>query len=196
MVAAVAVATSCGSSDGETTTGGDATSSVASEPGATDPTGSLPDGCHEAPATTAIGVDGGGEIVCESPGDTGSVGDPNTTIPPATTAPIPAGEGLVRGTLGGSPCSRSHQEQPCIEIFELLTGTVTFDPLDGPADSVSVDVANGTDPLTAGQFEVALAPGRWRVQGAPDTADRTCDAQDVTVAEGVVTEVSILCQAP
>ena len=198
LVAACALAAGCGSSDGETSTG---TADTADDQGGGSGSNSgadtdLPAGCHEAPATTALGLPGGGEIVCDDPATADSAGDPGTTLPPQTTAPIPDGEGVVRGTLGGSPCSRTRTDEPCIEIYELLGGEVTFDPLEGEGDPVTVTVGAGDDPSTAGQFEVALEAGRWSLQGSPDTADRTCDAVEVTVVAGTVTETSILCQAP
>ncbi len=63
-------------------------------------------------------------------------------------------------------------------------------------DPVTVEVGAGDDPTSAGQFEVSLEPGRWSLQGSPDTADRTCGAVEITVVAGTVTETSILCQAP
>ena len=200
LVATVALASGCGGSGGETTTGaGDTTSGNADAPdtgGGSDPDGGadLPAGCHEAPATTALGMPGGGEIVCDDPGGADAAGD--TTIPPQTTAPIPDGEGVARGTLGGSPCSQTRTDEPCIEIYELLSGEVTFDPLDGQGDPRTVEVGAGDDPTSAGRFEVSLEPGRWSLHGSPDTADRTCGAVEITVDAGAVTETSILCQAP
>lgn len=198
LVAALSLtAVACASepSDSETSTGGangsaaDPDTPASDDPASDDPTGSsLPPGCHEAPATTAIGVPGGGEIVCESPGDpgTGETLVPDTTVPRTFTA----GEGIVVVTMTGSPCSRSQPDTPCIEIAELLTGTVTLEPLDGQGTFVAVQMTGSGEPV-----EASLAAGRWRVEGAT-RADRVCDAAEVTVVAGEVTDVAVLCIAP
>lgn len=66
----------------------------------------------------------------------------------------------------------------------------------GGGASLSVTIGAVDDPTQAGLFSLAVPPGRYRLEGHPDSAERFCDPVEVTVTEGKITEVNVSCSAP
>lgn len=167
--------------------------------------------CESAPASTAVGMPGGGEIVCDPlPGQSepGSPGEPPmTTIPgdddqtvstivqdPAepitTTSLVPDDSyGVLHGTAsGGLDCA---PDQPCPAIGIIVAGTVVATPA----------TDTGTPPTATGEIDrmgfwgIRLTPGTYLITVQAEGVDH-CDSTSATVTAGQVTEVNLTCGRP
>lgn len=163
--------------------------------------------CESAPASTAVGMPGGGEIVCDPlPGQTepGSPGGlPETTIPgdddatvstvvqdPAelitTTTLLPDNtHGVLHGSAqGGLDCA---PDQACPAIGIIVAGTVVAEGPGGNRVTGEID--------RMGFWGIRLPPGIYRITVEAEGADH-CDPTTATVAAGTVTEVNLTCGRP
>jgi hypothetical protein len=163
-----------------------------SEGGATTHPTAPPTTCVSAPATTGVGTKGGGELICSSPGDDGSVSSPPMTdTVPGRERPIAqpdATHGALSIVTGGSPCPKS--ADTCVAMFQIVPAKVHLEQVGGSA------TADGETAGMEGLLSLQLDPGTWRITAIPIAGDRACSAQDVTITAGEATSVSVDCALP
>ena len=152
-----------------------------------------PTTCVAAPASTAPGVKGGGELICSSPGDDGSVSSPpmtDTTIPgpgPSIAQPD-ATHGALTIVTGGSPCPKS--AEACVAMFQVVPAKIH---LENVGSAATVD---GETSGREGMLSLQLEPGTWRITATPIEGDRTCTGQEVMINAGETTSISVDCALP